>query len=79
MGLLACGMTVDVGSQGNLGESFTITRVGESLLISFGFSADPARNSVGVALSVEPRFLPKNRLGNINGAQIPPAGAFGLE
>ncbi len=62
-----------------MGENFSITRVGESLLISLGFSADPTRNSVGVALSVEPRFLPKTRLGTVNGAQIPPAGAFGLE
>ncbi|MEN6334826.1 MAG: organic solvent tolerance protein OstA, partial [Phycisphaerales bacterium] len=73
------GTTIDVGSQGNVGENFTITRVGESLLISAGFNVDPARNSVGAALVIEPRFWPKARLGNINGAQIPPAGAFGLE
>ncbi|MCE5266278.1 MAG: LPS assembly protein LptD [Planctomycetaceae bacterium] len=73
------GTTVDLGHQGNIGENFTITRIGESLLISAGFNVDAARNSVGVALAIEPRFLPKTRLGNVNGAQIPPAGAFGLE
>jgi len=73
------GATIDLGSQGNIGESFTVTRVGESFLISAGFNVDAARNSVGVALAVEPRFLPKNRLGSVGGAQIPPAGAFGLE
>ena len=53
--------------------------MGESFLISAGFTVDPIRNSVGATLAVEPRFLPKNRLGNVGGAQIPPAGAFGLE
>ncbi len=73
------GTTIDLGSQGNIGQNFSITRVGESFLISAGFNVDASRNSVGVDLAVEPRFLPKNRLGNVGGAQIPPAGAFGLE
>ena len=73
------GTSIDLGSQGNIGQNFSITRVGESFLISAGFKVDAARNSVGVNLIIEPRFLPKNRLGNVGGAQIPPAGAFGLE
>jgi hypothetical protein len=73
------GMSVDLTKNGNLGENLTITRIGESFLISAGFNADPARNSVGVNFAIEPRFLPKTRLGNINGTQIPPAGAAGLE
>jgi len=39
--------------------------VGESLLISLGARVDAARNNVGVNLSVEPRFLPKTRLGRL--------------
>ncbi len=73
------GTTVDLGSQGNIGQNLTITRIGESFLISAGFNVDATRNSVGAALAIEPRFLPKSRLGNVGGAQIPPAGAFGLE
>jgi hypothetical protein len=73
------GTSIDLAQQGNLGESFTIMRVGESLLVSVGFSADPIRKSVGASLAIEPRFLPRNRLGNVGGAEIPPAGAFGLE
>jgi hypothetical protein len=65
--------------QGNIGQNLTITRVGESFLISGVFNVDATRNVTGVGIAVEPRFLPKTRLGNINGAQIPPAGAFGLE
>lgn len=73
------GTTIDLGNQGNLGQNFSITRVGESFLISAGFNVDRSRNSVGVGLAIEPRFLPKSRLGQIGGAQIPPSGAFGLE
>ena len=54
-------------------------RVGESLLVSVGFSVDPVRKSAGASLAIEPRFLPKNRLSNVGGAEIPPAGKFGLE
>lgn len=73
------GTSFDLGKQGNLGQNFSITRVGESFLISAGFNVDRSRDSVGVALAIEPRFLPKSRLGSIGGAQIPPSGAFGLE
>jgi hypothetical protein len=73
------GMSVDFGQDGNLGQSFQITRIGESLLISAGFNVDPTRNNVGVHFTIEPRFLPKGRLGSVGGARIPPAGAFGLE
>lgn len=73
------GLSIDLAQEGNLGESLTITRIGESFLVSFAFSADPSRDSVGVGLMIEPRFVPKSRLGNIAGAQIPPAGANGLE
>jgi len=73
------GTSIDFGSQRSYSQNFSITRIGESLLINFGFTVDPARDSVGVALAIEPRFLPRGRLGNLGGAQIPPAGAFGLE
>jgi len=73
------GMTVDFGADGNIGQNFSITRIGESLLVSAGFNVDEARDNVGVNLVVEPRFLPKGRLGNIAGARIPVAGSRGLE
>ena len=73
------GMSLDLGGNGNIGQRFSVTRVGESLLISAGMSVDASRNNVGVSLSVEPRFLPKTRLGRAGGASISPAGAFGLD
>jgi hypothetical protein len=71
--------SIDLRRQGNIGESFTITRVGESFLISAGFAGDASRRSWGANFTIEPRFLPKGRLGTAGGARIPTAGAYGLE
>ncbi len=73
------GMTVDLRDQGNIGQNFSLTRVGESFLVSAGFNVDAGRDSVGAHLSIEPRFLPKTRLGQAGGARIPIAGSTGLE
>lgn len=73
------GMSVDFGADGNIGQNFSLTRIGESLLLSAGFNVDEARDNVGFSLVVEPRFLPKGRLGTIAGARIPVAGSRGLE
>ncbi|MBN1910128.1 MAG: LPS-assembly protein LptD [Pirellulales bacterium] len=72
-------MSFDLGSEGNIGQQFTVTRIGESLLVSAGFNVDASRGNVGAMLAIEPRFLPKNRLGHSGGAIVPAAGAYGLE
>jgi hypothetical protein len=73
------GVSADLSEKGNIGEFLRITRVGESLLLSGGFSYDPARSSVSATFAIEPRFLPKGQLGQVGGARILPAGAMGLE
>ncbi len=73
------GATLDLGPTGNIGESFSITRIGESLLVTVGAKIDPSRGNVSVALLIEPRFLPHNRLKRRHHLDIPSAGAFGLE
>jgi hypothetical protein len=73
------GMSVDLGNDGNIGQNFRITRIGESLLVSAGVTVDASRDNVGLNLAIEPRFLPKTRLGRAAGARIPVAGAYGLE
>jgi hypothetical protein len=75
----AFGMNVDLRDQGNIGQNFSITRIGESFLVSAGFNVDASRGSWGTALSIEPRFLPRTRLGQAGGARVLPAGALGLE
>ena len=73
------GSAVDLGDAGNLGQSMTITRLGESFLVRVGFNADVGKDSVGVKFSVEPRFLMSGRGRPIDGIFVPPAGAYGLE
>ena len=71
--------SVDVVGNGNIGQSLTVTRVGESFLISTSVSVDAIRGTTGFAFMIEPRFMPKGRLGSVGGARIPVAGASGLE
>ncbi|MCH2113588.1 MAG: organic solvent tolerance protein OstA [Pirellulales bacterium] len=73
------GTAVDFSAAGNIGQSFSITRIGESLLVTAGFNVDEGKNNVGAKLSVEPRFLSQLRMTNLTGIEVPPAGAFGLE
>lgn len=76
--LSSAGISVDLDNS-NIGETLQITRIGESFLISAGVTVDNSRDNVGALLSIEPRFLPRGRLGNVAGARIPPAGSMGLE
>jgi hypothetical protein len=77
--ILTAGAAIDLSETGNIGQSFALTRIGESMLARVGFHVDESRGNVGVNLAIEPRFLPRNRLGRVGGVQIPPAGAYGLE
>ena len=69
----------DFGENRNIGQNLSLLRIGESFLLSVGFNVDANKDVVGVNFNLEPRFLPRVRLGNISGVGIPPAGAFGLE
>ena len=77
--ILAGSTAVDLGSTGNIGQTFGLTRVGESTLVHLGFNVDASRGNFGLNFQIEPRFLSSRRLGYIGGVQIPPAGAYGLE
>lgn len=70
---------IDFGETGNIGQNFAITRVGESLLMSFGMNLDSSRNNVGFTFNLEPRFLPRSRYSRVGGVPIAPAGVTGLE
>ncbi|MCC6494229.1 MAG: organic solvent tolerance protein OstA [Pirellulales bacterium] len=69
----------DFEQTGNIGQTMSITRIGESMLMTVGFNVDRAKDNVGVNFMLEPRFLPKLRLTRTTGIEIPPAGAMGLE
>jgi hypothetical protein len=71
--------SMDVAGNGNIGQAVSITRIGESFLVSLGMNVDAGKDNVGAMFLVEPRFLPSTRLGRAGGAQVPIAGINGLE
>ncbi|MFO0901444.1 MAG: organic solvent tolerance protein OstA [Pirellulales bacterium] len=73
------GASYDFGPAGNIGQTVRMTRVGESFLVQLGANYDFSRDNFGVMVTIEPRFMPGNRLGRVGGVAIPPAGAYGLE
>ncbi len=76
--ILSGGMTYDFGSTGNVGQSYGLTRIGESLLVRLNVNVDAGRDNVGFGFLIEPRFFAKN-LGLIGGGMIPPPGIEGIE
>lgn len=72
------GATYDFGNTGTIGQSYGLTRIGESLLLRINVNVDSGRDNVGFGFLIEPRFFARN-LGNIGGGLIPPPGIEGLE
>ncbi len=71
--------SIDFGENNNIGQSFTLTRVGESFLVTVGLNVDANKNNVGVNLAIEPRFLPGVRIGRVRTRAVHVAGSQGLE
>jgi hypothetical protein len=71
--------TYDLGPAGNIGERLAITHVGESIVVRLAANADFGRDNFGIGIAIEPRFLPKGRLGRIGDMPIPPLGSMGIE
>jgi hypothetical protein len=69
----------DFEETGNIGQTMSVTRIGESLLMTMGLNVDRAKDNIGVNFLLEPRFLPNLRVTRTTGIEIPPAGAMGLE
>lgn len=76
----AFGTSFDLGPQGNIGQQFTLTRIGESFLVSVSVNVDSSKDNVGVGFAIEPRFLSGYRFGTGSGASgVPLAGLERLE
>jgi len=73
------GTTFNISPSVNIGQSFTVTRIGESFLTTVGVTVDASRGTVGANFMIEPRGLGKERLVKARGLEIPPAGVYGLE
>lgn len=74
--LTTFGSSFDLTGNDNIGQHLSITRIGESLLVTFGFNVDASKGNVGVSLSVVPRLLASSPNGPFDGAQIPPQEPF---
>jgi hypothetical protein len=73
------GMSYDLSSTGNIGQTIGFTRIGEAFLLSLNANYDASREALGVNFGIEPRFLPRGKAGFVNGVRVPPAGTYGLE
>lgn len=77
--IVSAANTYDFGEAGNVGQSFGLTRIGESFLIQIGARVDGGRNNTSFGFLIEPRFLPSGKLGLLGGQMIPPPGVEGIE
>lgn len=77
--LFTGGSTFDFREVGNVGQSVSLVRIGESFLAQVGINVDSGRDNASVFFNLEPRFFPFRGLGNLGGQNIPPAGRYGLE
>jgi hypothetical protein len=81
------GTTFDLVNARNIGQNFTITRVGESFLMVFNINVDTSKGNVGANLAIQPRFLQGRAAGSSGltgapisaGMAVPAAGIYGLE
>jgi hypothetical protein len=77
--LVMGGSTFDFREVGNVGQSLSLVRIGESFLAQFGIQVDSGRDNASFFFNLEPRFFPYRGLGSLGGQNIPPAGRYGLE
>jgi hypothetical protein len=69
----------DFSDSGAIGQSLSVTRIGEALFFTSGVTYDSSKDNFGFILAVEPRFFPGSNLTSRTGIEVPPAGAFGVE
>lgn len=77
--ILSGGAIFDFATVGNVGQTLTLTRVGESALVSLGVNVDNGRDNVSVNFNIEPRFIQLKRNGSVSRDLVRPAGLFGVE
>ncbi len=73
------GAAWDFGEVGSVGQTLSLTRVGESALVQVGINVDSGRDNVSFTFNISPRFIPIGKLSSVGGQLIPPAGLYGVE
>ncbi|MDO4584142.1 MAG: hypothetical protein Q4D62_08575 [Planctomycetia bacterium] len=69
--------TFDISGKGNIGESLSLTRVGESFLLTFGVAYDNPSDNLGFHVTLEPRFGKKGNVARL--FNIAPPGVYGVD
>lgn len=73
------GAAWDFSEVGSVGQTLSLTRIGESALVQVGMNVDSGRDNVSFTFNVEPRFLPSGKIGSAGGQLVAPAGLYGVE
>jgi hypothetical protein len=68
-----------LNNKGNIGETFSFSRVGEAFVTSVSVYVDGGKGNQGVNFSVQPRFLGQNALRKLGAGGVPMSGMYGLE
>ncbi|HEV3340265.1 MAG TPA: hypothetical protein VG125_07905 [Pirellulales bacterium] len=70
-----------LAGKGNIGETFSFSRVGEAFIVNVSAYIDAGKGNQGVNLMITPRFLGQNMLRRMGGGGggIPMAGMYGLQ
>ncbi|HWB09612.1 MAG TPA: hypothetical protein VG826_10320 [Pirellulales bacterium] len=66
--------------QGNIGETFSFSRVGEAFIVNVSAYIDAGKGNQGVNFMITPRFLGQNMLRRMGGGGgVPMSGMYGLQ
>jgi hypothetical protein len=77
--IVAYNGSLELSGDANVVQRLALTRIGESFLFRVGVNSDQSKGSVGASLAVQPRLFRRRGRNLIEGINVPPAGAFGLE
>ncbi|MDH3718890.1 MAG: organic solvent tolerance protein OstA [Planctomycetota bacterium] len=77
--IIAYNGSLELAGDANVVQRLALTRLGESFLFRVGVNSDQSKGSVGASLAVQPRLFRRRGQNLIEGINVPPAGAFGLE
>ena len=64
---------------GNIGETFSFTRIGEAFVTNVSFYVDAGKGNQGVNFNISPRFLGQQMLQRMGAGGVPLPGMYGLE
>ncbi|HVA48904.1 MAG TPA: hypothetical protein VNH11_21235 [Pirellulales bacterium] len=68
-----------LNNQGNIGENFSFTRIGEAFVTNVAFYVDGGKQNQGINVNISPRFLGQQMMQRTGAGGVPQAGMNGLQ